>query len=145
MKKRTFSHFTCLFSSVKVRIMKQLRIYRYTFLTCPKKKKSGTNIATLLFNNCHKPSIHGVCQCLDLLTINFLCSSGVQGPQVLNGVRSGEEGGHVIIFSSLRLLLASHAVEYFDACHGALSYIKIMIFLKDADFFLYHCLKKSVF
>lgn len=43
----------------------------------------------------HKPSIHGVCQCLDLLMINVLCSSshslqdtvqrGVQGPQVLNG------------------------------------------------------------
>ena len=58
------------------------------------------------------------------------------------GFRSGEQGGHVINFSSFRPFLASHAVEYLDACDGALSCMKIMLFLKDADFVLYHCLKK---
>lgn len=58
------------------------------------------------------------------------------------GFRSGEQGGHIIRFSSFIPFLASHAVEYLDACDGALSCMKIMFFLKDADFFLYHCLKK---
>ena len=67
-----------------------------------------TNIATLLYSNGHKQFSRGVCQSLDLLTINFLCSSnhslpdtvqrGVlfsllvnltfdEGPQVLYGVQ----------------------------------------------------------
>ncbi|CAJ0966971.1 unnamed protein product [Ranitomeya imitator] len=38
--------------------------------------------------------------------------------------------------------LASHAVEYLEACDGALFCMKIMLFFNDTDFFLYHCLKK---
>ena len=59
------------------------------------------------------------------------------------GFKSGEEGGQGSIQASLRPLLASQAVEYLDACDGALSCIKIMGFLNAEDFFLYHCLKKD--
>lgn len=47
------------------------RIMQIIILTFKKKEKSVTNMAALLFNNSHKPSIHGVCQFLHLLKINF--------------------------------------------------------------------------
>jgi hypothetical protein len=44
----------------------------------------------------------------------------------------------VHFWESLRPLLSSQAVEYLDACDGALSCMKIMTFLNAEDFFLYH-------
>lgn len=83
-----------------------------------------TNIATLLFNNTQNPSIDGVCQFHDLLTINFLyvpdkVQRGVlfsfsvnflfkQAPKLSIGFRSSEEGGHAIIICSLRPLHCVH-------------------------------------
>ena len=64
---------------------KQLKTFKLTFLTFKKikNKKSVTNIATLLFNSSDKHSIHGVCQFLDLLMINFLRSSNHSRPDTV--------------------------------------------------------------
>lgn len=52
------------------------------------------------------------------------------------GFKTGEEGGHVIILSSLRPLLVSQAVGYLNACDVSLSRIKILAFLIDVDIVL---------
>ena len=72
---------------------------------CKRNTTQYTNIATLLFNNSHNTSIGGVCQFLDLLTINHSLPDSVQRGVSFTvnlplrrahmfsiGLRSGEEG-----------------------------------------------------
>lgn len=55
-------------------------------------------------------------------------------------VRRGSGPFHYSV--SWKAFAGCYAAECLDACDGALPCIKIMTFLNDADFFLYHCLKK---
>lgn len=67
-----------IFPPVKVRIIYKFKIYKWNILILLKnnnnnKKPSVTKIATLIYINSHKSSIHRVSQFLDIVSFNLLC------------------------------------------------------------------------
>ena len=111
----------------------------------------NTSIATFLFHSCHKPSIHGVCQFLDLLMMKLHWSCNHSFPNVFQKgmlspltVNFTFEKGPLVIgiwvgywdLSQVRkdkVIIWSFNNQAVDACDGALSCIKIMDFLNAAE------------
>ena len=60
------------------------------------------------------------------------------------GLRSGEDGGHTMSFSSFMPIAANDTEVFFAAWDGALSCMKMILLRKARFFFLYHGRKWSV-